>query len=62
MAYKLKKPIHIKKGQLLEQACNSYGGKRYVELSIPLGKDFAGCLLVQVHKDAIHSGFFEEVE
>ena len=59
MKYKLKKPIHISKGKILEQAAEQRGGLGFVELPVAIGKDFTAMLVVQIHEDALASGYFE---
>lgn len=57
--YTLTQDVVIPRGTVLRRAPNELGGSSYVCVSVPLGKDFAGDFVVQVHKDAIDSGFFQ---
>ena len=57
--YTLTQDVVIRSGTVLRRAPNELGGSSHVCVSVPLGKDFAGDFVVQVHKDAMDSGFFQ---
>jgi hypothetical protein len=58
--YITKKAITIPRGTVLRRAANERGGERYVECAVELGPNFTGYLVVQVHEDALASGYFKE--
>lgn len=60
-SYRLLQSITIPAGIILSRAADQRGGKSHVESTVGFGKGFTGDFVVQVHEDAIASGFFEEV-
>lgn len=59
--YQLLQDITIPAGTILREAATDRGGKEYVEAPVGFGKDFTGDLVVQVHADALASGYFKRV-
>jgi hypothetical protein len=62
MKYVLTKDLIIPAGTELSRVpLEIRNGQGYVCAPVAFGKDFTGDLVVQVHSDAISSGYFEEV-
>jgi len=57
--YMLTQDVVIPKGTILRVAPSELGGPSHVCAPVTLGKDFSGDFVVQVHKDAMDSGFFQ---
>jgi hypothetical protein len=58
--YVTKRSITIPRGTVLHRAANQRGANGYRECVVAFGPEFSGTLLVQVHEDALASGFFKE--